>query len=795
MNPTSDRKNEPGCDPVGIEDAGQSQRQPKIKPLVKNRMHFVIGILLRPGTGALRGTRGCAVSGAFLVLLLAAGSRLAAQTQTGSVVTVNADKTLVLNGRKVFPIGFSPGPPTNGRTPGGGDALQELRDAGALLFRMTQTADWSTQVRADQQAALDWAAQHGMYCWVNLRELSKFASGDTNTEAMLRNLVQTFRDHPAVGLWKNFDEAWWGGVSEADLQRGYDVIKQEDANHPVVQTHAPRGTVQDLQPYNAAADVLALDIYPVGYPPGANSLLTNKEISMVGDWTDFLGQVANGQKEYWMIEQIAWSGATPPTKTLRFPTFEQERFMAYQAIIHGARGLMYFGGTVAATLTPQDAQLGWNWTFWNQVLKRVVQELGDNSLLASALVTSNSTLPITVSGAAAPDLEFIVREAPPYLYILACKREGATVNVTFSGLPASAGSNGELLYESPRAVLAQNGQFTDWFGPFEVHAYRFYNTNQVVAQTNHLLLYESFDYANIGGPVSSNTPANWAPNGSGANDLNVTGGSLSYAGLAAPVGNSVTNGGVGLGVRRLFGASLTSGTVYFSALFNINNLGYGVWNGAAAQVGALTAIDNTSFRLAVMVRSNSSSGYVVGVQKGGTGAASTFDATEYHAGDTLFLVGKYDFNVTPNVVSLWIDPSPSTFGAAIDPAAGFITASSGTDGFTIDRFNMRQNTASSVPAAMQWDELRVGASWADVTPVPTPTGTTLTGLTQLSAGAFQFAYTNTTGSAQGSSVYASTNLIDWAPIGSAMLIAPGLYQFTDTTTTNYSHRFYQLRSP
>jgi len=209
----------------------------------------------------------------FFVIAFAATSAIA---QTASVVTVNADKALVLNGRKVFPIGFSPGPPTNGKTPTGADALQELRDAGALLFRMSQTTDWNSQVIADQQAALDWANQHGMYCWVNLRELSKFADGDTATEAALRNIVDTFRNHPAVGLWKNFDEAWWGGVSVADLQRGYDVIHQEDTNHPIVQTHAPRGNVSDLQPYNVAADILALDIYPVGYPPGANSLLANK---------------------------------------------------------------------------------------------------------------------------------------------------------------------------------------------------------------------------------------------------------------------------------------------------------------------------------------------------------------------------------------------------------------------------------------------------------------------------------------------------------------------------------------
>ena len=823
--------------------------------------------------------------------------------QTGSVVTVNSDRILVLNGRKVFPIGFSPGPPTFSLTLSGKDAMQEFHDAGALLVRMTQTVNWDSQLIADQQAALDWAGQHGMFCWVNLRELSKFSATDTNTPAMLKTVVDTFRNHPALGLWKNFDEAWWGGVSVADLKRGYDVIRQEDTNHPIVQTHAPRGTVQDLQPYNVAADVLALDIYPIGYPPGANSLLSNKELSMIGDWTSFLGQVANSQKQYWMVEQIAWSGVTPPGKTLRFPTFFEERYMAYEAIINGARGLMFFGGNIAATLNPQDAALGWNWTFWDQVLKRVVQELGDGSPLAPALVTTNSSLPITISGTTSPDVEFCVREVPPYIYILASKREGTAIQITFSGLPAAA-NTGELLYESPRTVTAVNGQFTDWFAPFEVHAYRFLLTNQapvittppqsrtnnagttatfnVVAsglgtlsyqwrrsgtnllnggkitgatssslvlstvsqadaggynvvvtgigsvtsappatltvvnfQTNQnpnvtsqpqsqtntagttasfgvgvsgngpfgyqwrkngtnlfdggnvlgstssnlslfsvsqldaaaydvlvigytsvtsspatlvvitapptpLILYEPFDYTGIGLPVSSNNPVNWAYGGSPPNDLNVAPGSLSYSGLAAPVGNSVTNGGAGLGVRRLFGTNINDGVLYFSALFRINNLGYGTWNGAATPAGSFTATDSTTIRLGVQVKSNSPSGYVLGVQKSGTGATTTFGPTEYHAGDTVFLVGKYDFTVSPNPVTLWINPPASTLGLASEPVGGLL-ATTGTDGFTIDRFNIRQNTAASVPAAMQWDELRIGGTWASVTPVPVVT--------------------------------------------------------------------------
>jgi len=376
-------------------------------------------------------------------LLAAALPLLVVPAQAGSVVTVNADKALVLNGRKVFTIGFSPGPPTNGRTSTADDAMQELRDAGGLLYRMIQTDNWAlsftqlnlTQV-TNQQASMDWAAQHGMFCWLNLKDVSQFASTDTNTPVLLRSVVDTFRNHPALGLWKNFDEAWWGGVSVANLSNAYYVIKQEDTNHPAVQTHAPRGTVSDLQPYNVAADVLALDIYPVAIPPPSNPPITNTGISQLGDWAQVLSQVANGQKEYWLIEQIAFSGTTPPAKKLIFPTFTQSRFMAYEAIANGARGLMFFGGNIAATLNSVDAPLGWNWTFWTNVLRRVVRELGDRSLLANALVAPASTLPISISGTTFPDIEFCVREVSPYVYILATKRDGINATVTFSGLPS-----------------------------------------------------------------------------------------------------------------------------------------------------------------------------------------------------------------------------------------------------------------------------------------------------------------------------------------------------------------------
>jgi hypothetical protein len=72
-------------------------------------------------------------------------------------------------------------------------------------------------------------------------------------------------------------------------------------------------------------------------------------------------------------------------------------------------------------------------------------------------------------------VEFLVREAGDAIYVLACKKEGPTIRVRFSGLPREIDGPGAgtVVFEEPRKVDAQRGTFADWFGPFEVHVYRF----------------------------------------------------------------------------------------------------------------------------------------------------------------------------------------------------------------------------------------------------------------------------------------------------------------------------------
>src|SRR5205814_756775 len=81
-------------------------------------------------------------------------------------------------------------------------------------------------------------------------------------------------------------------------------------------------------------------------------------------------------KPVWATLQIAWSGVLPPAHVPRFPTLLEERFMAYQAIVAGARGLAFFGGHLTQLMRPADVQSGWNWAFWERVLKPRITEPG-----------------------------------------------------------------------------------------------------------------------------------------------------------------------------------------------------------------------------------------------------------------------------------------------------------------------------------------------------------------------------------------------------------------------------------
>ncbi len=388
-----------------------------------------------------------------------------------------------IDGKPTFVVSFTMAPEPGAKTPEGKDAYDELREAGGNFMRVPPPmkdvqevngklppVHWDEDGIATIRKYLDAAAEHHLYCWISLRGIEVLKADDKAREAKLRKVIETFKDHPAIGGYKASDEPAWGHVPLDTVVRAYRVMREVDPNHPVLVLHAPKFAASVIAPYMAGCDVTGEDIFPIGYPMGKHSDLPNKELSVVADETDKIMKAAGG-KPVWMTLQIAWSGVSRPEQnTLRYPSFFEERYMTYAAIIHGARGLNYFGGSILVDMTPEDAKLGWNWHFWNRVLKPVVQEIGDKSPLYPALVAANSNLPIKIDGKS--DIDFCVREVGSDIFILAAKREGETAQVKFTGLPVADGST-ELLFEEPRKVTVKEGSFSDWFAPHEVHVYRF----------------------------------------------------------------------------------------------------------------------------------------------------------------------------------------------------------------------------------------------------------------------------------------------------------------------------------
>ena len=418
-----------------------------------------------------------------------------------TVVTIDRPTgSLVIDGEKVFPLGVSDPPPLGSQEPGGHDAWAEIATAGVNFIR-TGRNDWNLrqidQQLAQERARMDAAAARHLHCWPRLAEAANLpppSASPSVDEQLLVRIVDGLKAHPALGAWKGIDEPANPNrpspVPAAGLTRAYKRLKQLDPDHPLVITQAPLGRVAALIRYRPAFDITGAAIYPVTYPPGRHTDLPNKDISVVGDVTKKMVQAA-GPKPVWMTLQIAWSGVIPtrqrPGLVPRFPTLHKERFMAYQAIINGARGLMFFGGDLTQVMRPRDAQAGWNWTFWQLVLRPLVVELASPSV-RPALVAA------AVGGvkASAGDVEFSARRAGNFLYLLAVRRGGATNRVEFANLPRRRDgtpiAGGEAVFEYAQAPLpppvdptkqvfrrigVANGAFRDWFGPHDARVYRF----------------------------------------------------------------------------------------------------------------------------------------------------------------------------------------------------------------------------------------------------------------------------------------------------------------------------------
>jgi hypothetical protein len=416
----------------------------------------------------------------FLVavaIVVTAGN--AAAAAHAATTTFDASHVIRFDGRPTFPIGLSPGPPLGSTTPGGADGLAETAAAGVDMYRVGPGTSWST---ADTNSALAWdraAAALHVYTWQNLSGYA-LAKPGSPADSGLARVVGALTSDPsgsAIGMWRGRDEPWWGGIVPSALQFPFCRVTGRgssswcagetplDRNHLWVTIEAPRGTASDLAPYTSVTDVHGVDMYPVTLKAGSSP-----DLHQVGTWTALLSSITPSAP-VWTTLQICSSGSNDKTTgAYVLPTFHQERYMAYDAIVNGARALNFFGGDGAGCFNQSDAAQGWNWTFWQDVLKPLVQELSVTSPLAPALVSGVRMSHITPSDSST---ETLLRQGTSGrdLWLIAARSGPGTATVTFRGLPVWA-RRGDV-YTEGRSVMASWGSFRDTLGQWDVHVYHF----------------------------------------------------------------------------------------------------------------------------------------------------------------------------------------------------------------------------------------------------------------------------------------------------------------------------------
>jgi hypothetical protein len=496
-------------------------------------------------------------------LLVAVAAALAVSAVAVAVglgsTSADADGTVVLNGHKVFPIVLAKGPDAGTTAPDGADALAEVAAGGVTFLKVgPATTPWTSGDIADANAQDRAAAAHGLSTWVNLSTLAQATAG-SSVDALLQQVVAALKADaggPAIAMWKGADEPLWAGIAPSALRLAFCRSTGRgdstwcggeavlDDSHQWVTIEAPRGTAAQLEPYTHVTDVHGVDVYPVTLQS------TSPSLHDVGTWTSTIAAVTPSHA-VWTTLQVCDSQSYDTSGHYVLPTLAQERYMAYDAIVNGARSLAFYGGNIPGCWSAGDRQYGWNWTFWSTVLKPLLAELGATSPLAPALVSASTTQTLQPSDAST---EAISRAgAGGDLWVIAARSGTGTQAVTIGGLPSGISSG--TVYTEGRSVTVRDGSFTDDFPQWGVHVYRFPAPPAPATTTT---------VTTTPAPATTTAPpaGGGGGGGGGAPNLGVT---VSPSATAVPVGQPVDftvlvrNGGAGSAFGTRLAIALSPG--------------------------------------------------------------------------------------------------------------------------------------------------------------------------------------------------------------------------------------------
>ncbi|TAL00707.1 MAG: hypothetical protein EPO07_09345 [Verrucomicrobia bacterium] len=303
-----------------------------------------------------------------------------------------------------------------------------------------------------------------------------------------------------------------------------------------------------------------------------------------------------------------------------------------------------------------------------------------------------------------------------------------------------------------------------------------------------LLFEEHFAYPNGNLGAAGIGDAIWSGGDSANSSLAVnTNAALTSAGLFGETGNGfVFSGGTFKKKAAPFTEQSGAGTnVYVSFLLNIQTAGSGAKLIAYLQNGSSAS---SSPPLGVFLN-----GTTLGLAK----SASTPPVTTTLSAGTHLVVARYSFLAGNDAVDLWLDPA--ALGTNSPPAVTLTTGTaSSSDAAALSYVFLNHAVNQTV-----WlDELRVGTTWAEVTPTDGSTVPPVSGsgprFTQVLRTPVALILRGTNGAANGAfDLIASTSLAtpvsQWGDVASDNFDASGNFDLTNPIPVGVGQQFYRLR--
>jgi len=397
-----------------------------------------------------------------MVLLTGVVAYLSLSAAEPLLVAFDDDGMITVNGRRTLIVGSYYEAKSD-------RAYAEMAEAGFNLIHVGANPE-----------ALDKAQAAGLMAWASVGAINP-DKRDESSRA-LADAVDKIKGHPALALIETVDEPAWTFMKAEQrvpwqvLEESYKIIKTQAPKHLVYTNQAPTNLVKTLRQYNAGTDVVACDIYPVNpgakpgfalFPDGMQGDLNNEHISQVGEYVDKMRQVTGPNRPLLMVLQaFAWEALEdePGVKERReekiqYPSYAQSRFMAFQSLIKGANGIVYWGSHTM----PQPSQA------WSDI-KRVTREVTD---LAGPLSARTVALDIKADyhemGHSVDDgVQTLAKEYDGRLYLFTCNADKNLCKATLSGL---GGWTSCTVLNEDRTLPVENGTITDTWRRFDVHVY------------------------------------------------------------------------------------------------------------------------------------------------------------------------------------------------------------------------------------------------------------------------------------------------------------------------------------